>query len=304
MAKHPLKTLAANSIAAPAVTELYDWLMSTYLPERYPTMFKIHNNDLRCKVTEESLPSTVSHLLQRSSCSGSEDSHEPDLSALRNISSIIDTEFLILLPSPTQPSSDTPTSHAATIYTLQGFAVCTPSGFNTRSKLGLPLAGIHTPVPGYKAKLEKSMDRYFDRLECDKWVRRANWTIQSHDHLFTPGDDGVGNHLRPGDAIPPEHERKRVDPEECFLRCESQKLFRMPKTRAIVFAFKTYLYPLKDVNAEGREVAESLAEAIDGVEKGAEGIWEYKRGREWGPAVRRYLREGWDEPVAADRSGD
>jgi hypothetical protein len=43
-----------------------------------------------------------------------------------------------------------------------------------RKKINLTLANIHTPVPGYAAKLEKSMDRFFATLPVGKIVKRIN----------------------------------------------------------------------------------------------------------------------------------
>lgn len=75
----------------------------------------------------------------------------------------MDEDILILLPSDDGDG-----------YSLKGFVNCFPAGFNTKEKLGLKLRDIHTPVPGYKQKLELSMDRFFDRLEVGKVVKRAN----------------------------------------------------------------------------------------------------------------------------------
>jgi hypothetical protein len=38
----------------------------------------------------------------------------------------------------------------------------------------MKLRDIHGPVPGYKEKLEKSMDRFFEKLEVGRVVRRSN----------------------------------------------------------------------------------------------------------------------------------
>ena len=56
---------------------------------------------------------------------------------------------------------------------------CFPNGFDTRLKLGLKLREIHDPVPGYAEKLERSMDRFFERLEVGKVVRRVNVCMNS-----------------------------------------------------------------------------------------------------------------------------
>lgn len=70
---------------------------------------------------------------------------------------------------------------------------------------------------------------------------------------------------------------------------ELQTLTRMPKTRAILFSFKTYVYPVKEIKAEG--LGPDLADAIEGLKTGnAPGMWVYKGGIRWGKKVCEYLR--------------
>jgi hypothetical protein len=76
---------------------------------------------------------------------------------------------------------------------------------------------------------------------------------------------------------------------QTYIRCERQTLHRLPKSKALVFAFKTYLYPLKEIKEEGS--GEELAAAIDGLKSGnVPEMHFYKRGAEWGKAVKEYLR--------------
>lgn len=66
-------------------------------------------------------------------------------------------------------------------------------------------------------------------------------------------------------------------------------LHRLPQTKALVFSFKTYMYPLKDIKNEG--LGEELARAIDGLKEGSvPAMHFYKRGVVWGEAVKVYLR--------------
>jgi hypothetical protein len=63
----------------------------------------------------------------------------------------------------------------------------------------------------------------------------------------------------------------------------------LPKSEALVFAFKTFLYPIQDIKEEG--LGEELAQAIDGLKQGnAPQMHFYKRDTVWGEAVKRYLR--------------
>jgi len=86
-----------------------------------------------------------------------------------------------------------------------------------------------------------------------------------------------------------------TNPNKVHLRIEAQTLHRLPQTRALVFSFKTYLYPLGDIKDEtgdgGEDVAEELAQAIEGLQKGSvPEMWTYKRGVVWGERVIEFLR--------------
>ncbi|QIW95027.1 hypothetical protein AMS68_000545 [Peltaster fructicola] len=265
MTGQPAATLACNESSIQAVLELHGWMFQTYLPQRFPAMFDRHK-PARTKnlVTGEEIMSEESDAI----------------TALRNLGSHVDTDFLFLLPSST-------TEDGLPIYHLEAFVTCFPSGFSTRSKLGKPLAEIHKPVPGYAVKLERSMDRYFAKI-TDKVVKRANWTITTTDDLFIE----AGTHLYGGDR---NHESigrqtEEIVIEDCRLRAERQTLHRLPKSKALVFAFKTYQYHLDDVKAEGDGPA--LASAIEGLAAGSvPEMHFYKRGVVWGAKVARYLRE-------------
>lgn len=73
------------------------------------------------------------------------------------------------------------------------------------------------------------------------------------------------------------------------LRCERQTLHRLPMSRALVFSFHTYMYPLRYIKDEG--LGEELAVAIDGLKSGnVPAIHSYKRADQWGDAVKEFLR--------------
>ncbi|KAK5018513.1 hypothetical protein LTR16_001480 [Cryomyces antarcticus] len=292
IASHPLAVMAVNPRADEAVREMYEWVVGTYLPKRYPTMFRTFpaaekaERVLRNLVTNEDIPLRPSTAL----------------SALRTLGEHVDDDFLFLLPESAPSAPD-----AQPRYRLEAFMTCFPSGFSTLKKLNGTLAAIHAPVPGYPAKLERSMDRFFTNLPVGKAVKRANWTITTTDALFSQ----AGTHLysgsspgspdadaanaktlaldSPGLAEQIAVQRAAVSVPDCRLRCERQTLHRLPKSGAVVFAFKTYQYRLEDVKAEGS--GEDLALAIEGFAKGSVPQMElYKRGVVWGDKVREYLR--------------
>ncbi|KAL2680358.1 hypothetical protein Neosp_007955 [[Neocosmospora] mangrovei] len=98
-------------------------------------------------------------------------------------------------------------------------------------------------------KIGPSMERFFTKLEVGKNVKRTN----------------------------------------TYLRIELQTLSRLPETHSILFSFKTYLYPLREIKEEG--LGEEFATAIEGLEKGnAPGMWKYKGAVRWGASVCEYLR--------------
>ena len=313
MDDHPEATLACNDVAGPAALELYDWLVGTYLPKRFPTCFSpvvkheataaAESDSNNHKSSPASIPSQQpTHLLNRITSEHIPLHQTNPLTALRTISSHIDTDFLILLPQSSP--SQTPPSTAATpqeqqpsqpTYHLQAFSTTFPSGFSTLSKLSLPLSAIHAPVPSYMPKLSRSMDRFFARLPPGQVARRANWTITTTPALFTES----GTHMHDAASLSPEEaaasiaaQKEGLDVDEMRLRCELQTLHRLPGSKALVFAFKTYQYGLGEVKAEGEGMGEALAEATEGFAKGSvPEMSVYKREAVWGDAVREFMRK-------------
>jgi hypothetical protein len=137
------------------------------------------------------------------------------------------------------------------------------------------------------------MDRFFARLPCGQLARRANWTITTTPELFTES----GTHMHDAASLSPEEaaasiakQKEGLEIGEMRLRCELQTLFRLPRTGALVFAFKTYTYGLGEVKGE-EGMGEALAEATDGFRKGSvPEMSVYKREAVWGEKVREFLR--------------
>lgn len=269
--EHQEEAISCNPVCEAAVLELHDWIFGTYLPTRFPKTYQLNTaapeRSLYNTANSKSIPLTPSSPIE----------------ALRALGEHVDTDFLLLLPS-SQAADGSP------LYHLQAFVCCCPAGFNLRQKLGLPLSGIHGPVPGYKSKLEKPMDRFFSKLEYGRAVKRSNWAIATDDVLFHQG----GSHLHitfTGEEKEEELEQQRreVVVENCRIRSERQTLMRLPKTGAIVFSFKTYMYKLSEAKEGGS--AEALIEAIRGLKTGnVPEINHYKRGEVWAEPVIEYLK--------------
>jgi len=302
--------VACNPVANDAVAELYEWIFGTYLPKRFPSAFVI-SEDPETSSSDKTIKNgshlrniTTNELIPlRSPSSPTE--------ALKTLGQHVDAEFALLLPTPhasARLARVLPTSSPPHPYHLHAWVLAFPSGFTTAAKHGRALAAIHAPVPGYGAKLARSMDRFFAALPFAAVARRQNWAVQSGDvlfrlagnHLSTVAEEDGGEGLR---MAPPEWEERPgmreewerlgegVDPAECRLRAERQTLHRLEKTGALVFAFKTYLYTLDEVIEEG--IAEQMADAIEGLGKGSvPAIEVYKRAVVWSKKVVEYLRVG------------
>ncbi|KAJ5588879.1 hypothetical protein N7537_011557 [Penicillium hordei] len=233
----------------PAISELYNFVLGTYLPTRYPSMFKLNaeSSIFQNLVTGTTWPTTLSP-------------RTPAIQALEILSQTVDDDFLILLPEPSSDSEEQPK------YVLQAFVTCFPAGFNTRKKLGLRLVDIHIPVPRYREKMERSMDRFFGRLQVGKF-----WN--------TCCGGGKEEAIEPGE----------LNVDQTVLRCERQTLHRLPVSEALVFTIHTYTYPVKQIKDEG--CGEDLANAIDGLKRGnVPEMHAYKKGDVWGEALKDFLR--------------
>ncbi len=107
--------------------------------------------------------------------------------------------------------------------------------------------------------------------------------IQTNPHLYGVDES---NHLYSDEDIPQDED---IDISQTFFRSERQTLHRLPESKANVFMFKTYMYPIQQLKEEG--YGEDLAQAIDGLREGSvPGMWIYKRGVVWGEKLKEFLR--------------
>jgi hypothetical protein len=198
--EHHEVVVAVNDQKAirPAVVELYKFLMGTYLPTRYPDMFKLHETNfeqgktfmLENLVTGE-LPLVVPNQATTT------------IMLLETLGKHLDEDFLLLLPEDTEKDPK---------YVLEAYITVCPSGFNPREKLGLRLRDIHGPVPGYEEKLEGSMDRFFAKVEVGKYVRRVNWSVTTNTELYAAGAGTT--HAHEGDEIT---EMDSIDVDKVYI---------------------------------------------------------------------------------------
>lgn len=135
---------------------------------------------------------------------------------------------------------------------LTGGVVCFPSHWLLPHKLGRPLPGIHRPVPGYDAKLAVPVDRFFDTLSPGRLVWRSNWGLSDDPELFQPG--GGAPKPATGAGLP------------LYLRVEKQTLFKLPRSRAVLFAIRTHQRVLEQLAPEQKaQFADILRSVPDDV---------------------------------------
>jgi len=266
MAEHRSTVMGAIPAGHDAVHELYSYLLAEYLPQRYPSMFSLDADVFRNHVTDRTFPISPP---------------ADPLEAFRIIGETVEDDVFLL--------KETDEGHLSV-----AFLCCHPAGFDPSTKLGKLLKDIHAPVPSYD-KIGPSMERFFTKVKAGQFVKRLNvsrsppartlltsqWSITTQDKLFTPS----GLHTYDEDEVRADED---VDIDRVRLRVELQTLTRLPKTGAVIFPFKTYLYPLKEIKDEG--LGPQLVEAIQGLQKGnAPGMFRYKGAVRWGKAVCSYL---------------
>lgn len=168
-----------------AITELYEFIVGVYLPTRYPSMFTLEtttHTQSQDNTNTNNRESTNKTLLNKITNTRIPLPHRGSgRDMLSTLGTFVDEDFLVLLPE-SSPAFSYPTEEEKEEekkYTLEAYTTFYPAGFDTREKLGKRLSTIHDPVPRYKERLEKSMDRFFARLEVGKVVQRVNWSINT-----------------------------------------------------------------------------------------------------------------------------
>jgi hypothetical protein len=124
--------------------------------------------------------------------------------------------------------------------------VCFPSHWDPSEKLGLPMAGVHEPVPHYNEELAQRVDRFLDHLVPGRSAWRRNWLIHVSPRLHVPRPAGVSG---------------PVQPRDLWLRSERQVLSALPVTGAILFTIRTQQCPVRALAARP-DVASSMASSL------------------------------------------
>lgn len=146
-------------------------------------------------------------------------------------------------------------------------ALCFPSSWRLRDKIGKPIHDIHAPVPGFGAGTRPAelIARIFDKTREEQKMARGNFSLYGDDALFHPEDANTGV-PRFADGL-----------QSVFLRQERQTLAKMPVSGDILFTVKIIITRLDDAlsGAGGAELADALVaqlEALDADQLAYKGI--------------------------------
>lgn len=186
-----------------------------HLTHQFPEHFQLHGHSIENRLTEEVF----------------------DLDAMPPLElagRLVQEDFCLLRPSERG-------------FLLIAANVCFPSRWRPAEKLGLPVAMIHAPVPGYQKQLEGSVNRFFDRLSQPMW--RANWSMADSSALFLPPTD---------QPTILEIDASNVG-ERLWVRIERQTL--SPIANNILFTIRTSIFPLSWIAAQP-ELATGLRETL------------------------------------------
>jgi dimethylamine monooxygenase subunit A len=123
------------------------------------------------------------------------------------------------------------------IYVLSAGSVCFPLRWELRDKIGLPLAAIHQPVPGYDEKLATPADLYMARLKPHRPSWRCNWNVVDSPDLY------LRQSLHPQDGIDGNITQENAG-TRLWIRSERQTLRKLPKSGDVLFTIRTYIRPL------------------------------------------------------------
>ncbi|KAG8425918.1 hypothetical protein J3459_008612 [Metarhizium acridum] len=127
-------------------------------------------------------------------------------------------------------------------YKLRAGIICASTGWNLGVKMGKGLAEIHGPVPDYRSKMQLSMDRFFTKFPAGKPVQRGAWGFEVGQHLYTPPGHPHLEGMKTQDP--------GLCPDDIYFRVDWQTLRRLPLSGAIVFNFKAFFTPVKDLMDE------------------------------------------------------
>ena len=123
---------------------------------------------------------------------------------------------------------------------LDAGQLCFPANWSLAFNHGMSFKNIHFPIPGFKEEgLDERILQFLLRLETGNPWGRKNWSLMAGNRMDTS--------LETFDVWGRDRKKVSVDNagELVHLRVEVQKLFRLPRSNAVLFTIHTHLLPLQ-----------------------------------------------------------
>lgn len=138
---------------------------------------------------------------------------------------------------------------------LTAASLCFPSRWRLEDKIGRDLLQIHGPVPFYAERIGAPVDDFFGRITPERPVWRLNWTLLDDAALFQPR------------AAKMWRERMEMDGRDLgdvlHFRVERQTLRALPDTGDVLFTIRTYVRPMRDLQALRPGAYAELADTLE-----------------------------------------
>ena len=111
---------------------------------------------------------------------------------------------------------------------LKGAVLCFPSSWSLEEQFLRPLSIIHAPIKPYDQDVTRRVQRLFDGIKPQKPLWRFNELYYDRPDLYQPRTTSNRRPVLNG-------------PDRRYLRSERQVLFRLPRTKVIVFSIHTHV---------------------------------------------------------------
>ncbi|BCS17190.1 heme-dependent oxidative N-demethylase family protein [Aspergillus puulaauensis] len=247
-----------NATTKAACFEVYEEL-AQFLKHRYPTVFKLKDNQLFNTATGEIFRYPASTPTE----------------ALATAGKLVQDDLILMVENDDGQ------------YHLDAACVCLPGFWRLKEKFRMSLDTLHIEagVPHYEAKLQKAMNKFFKSMAPETPVTRNNYFIQLDDGLHWSHRMGE----QTGDAVASwaTANGDNLTINDLHFRSERQTLRRLPRSKVLLFTVRTYFEPVT-VIAQEPHVPGRLAESIRSWD---ETVSRYKGRDKWEHILLPYLDE-------------
>ena len=163
-------------------------------------------------------------------------------------------------------------------WNLRAAAVCFPSYWSLKEKMGKPLDVIHSPVPQLTPTINGVITSKLDALEKSKPVERFNWTLTDDMELYQPS--------------PVRKSSIETDLHKILTRVERQTMLLL-RSGDILFTIRTYLNSLGTI-LQDRELSIGLHDSILNTDPE---VLNYRGIDRFGTRVMRKIDQIWGPSV-------